>query len=248
MSSELRSELKRGNPIIAAWLTSASPLIAEAMASCGFNALIIDMEHGPIDEVSALTIFAAAERRGCPPLVRMPSADPYLARRLLDGGVQGLIIPCVENVAALDDFLRHCFYPPRGCRGTGLGRGNLWGDTFESHCTTFQPLIVPMIETCRGVAMAGAIAAHDAVDALFIGPYDLSADLGAPGDFSTEAYKNALNTTMDACRAAEKAPGIHQVAPVIDELRERLSEGYRFLAYGTDIIAMRRALSGLEGL
>ncbi len=248
MFQNLKYKLNQGDVVTACWVTSNSAVVAEAMASCGFDALVVDMEHGSIDEVGALAIFASAERRGCSPIVRLPYADPYLARRLLDGGVQGFIVPCVEDVTRFDDFVQHCFYPPQGCRGTGLVRGNLWGDEFGRHCKDFEPLIIPMIETRRGIAAARAIATHKAVDALFIGPYDLSADLGDPGNFSTEAFQSALAATIEACHAASKAPGIHQVAPLIDDLRARIDEGYRFIAYGTDIIAMRHALSGLETL
>ena len=152
MPQNLRAKLQGGAVVRVGWLTSNSPLVAEAMASCGFDALVIDMEHGPIDEMGATSIFASVERRECLPIVRLPSTEPYLARRLLDGGVQGLMVPCVEDIEVFEKFVGHCFYPPRGCRGTGLGRGNLWGDQFESHYKDFEPLIIPMIETgarCR---------------------------------------------------------------------------------------------------
>lgn len=248
MITDVKSKLRGGNPVVAGWLTTASPLVAEAMASCGFGVLVVDMEHGPIDEAAALVAFAAAERRGAAPLVRLPSADPYLARRLLDGGALGLIVPCVEDAGAFADFVSHCRYPPKGRRGTGLGRGNLWGDSFASHFNDFEPVILAMIETRKGVTAAGAIAAMEAVDGLFIGPYDLSADLGAAGDFTTTAFKDALTVTREACRAAGKAPGIHQVATDLNELRARIGEGYRFVAYGTDLIAMRHAFAGVENI
>jgi 2-keto-3-deoxy-L-rhamnonate aldolase RhmA len=107
----------------------------------------------------------------------------------------------------------------------------------------FRPVLVPMIETRRGVAAAEALAGLPVVDALFFGPYDLSADLGRPGDFADKEFRLALDAVKSACAHHGKAAGGHQVAPDRSELHRRVAEGFRFLAYGTDILAMRHALA-----
>lgn len=246
--TSLKSKLKNNGTAIGCWLSTSSSDIAEAMASCGFDWLAVDMEHGTTTIDSIPAIFAATERGGVIPLVRLPCADPYLARSLLDAGAQGLIIPVVEDAAEFSSFLSHCLYPPAGRRGVGLARCNRWGDDFESYLNTFQPLIVPQIETCAGVAAAESIAALESVDALFLGPYDLSASLGTAGDFTTAEFAAAIETVRMACERHSKALGIHQVAPVLADLEGKLSQGYRFIAYGTDVIAMRHAFSGLRNL
>ena len=111
---------------------------------------------------------------------------------------------------------------------------------------TFEPAIIAQIETAVGVANAGAIAALPEVDALFLGPYDLSASLGAPGDFDTPAFKEAIETVRAACRKHGKAEGIHQIEPDPAKLEARVKEGFRLLAYGTDLIAIRHAFRGLS--
>lgn len=242
MTETLKQRLRSGRPCIGAWSTVASPVVAEAMASCGFHWLAVDMEHGAIDLGDVPALFAAAERRGVTPLVRLPSADPYLARRLLDAGAQGLIVPVVESAEAFDAFARYCLYPPQGRRGVGLCRGNGWGDRFEAHFNDFSPVLVPQIETRAGVEAVDAIAALDVVDGLFIGPYDLSADLGTPGQFDTPEMAEMMARVNGAAAAAGKARGIHQVPPDPAQLRARLDEGYRFIAYATDVTAMRAAL------
>jgi 2-keto-3-deoxy-L-rhamnonate aldolase RhmA len=239
----LKQRLKAGDATIGAWLTTASDEVAEIMAAAGCDWLVVDMEHGSAGVKEALAAFRAAERHGVPGLARLPSADPYLARRLLDGGAAGLVVPVVESAAAFAAFAAHCLYPPQGRRGVGLSRCNDWGGQFQEYLGDFAPLLVPQIETVAGVAAAHSVAALAEVDALFLGPYDLSASLGAPGDHGSDRFKAAIATVRAACADHGKALGIHQVACQPAELRARLDEGFRFVAYGTDAIAIRHALA-----
>ena len=242
MQNSLKQRLARGEAAIGGWLTIASPVIAEAMASVGFHWVAVDMEHAPVGEDGLQGVFIALANCGAAPMVRLPSADPYLARRMLDAGAHGLIVPVVENADAFRDFARHCLYPPAGSRGVGLSRCNGWGDSFDDYLTGFAPVIVPQIETIAGVEAATSIAAMAEVDALFLGPYDLSASLGQRGDFTTPEFTAAIGSVRRACAAQGKPAGIHQVEPDPAALRARIDEGFGFVAYGTDMIAMRAAL------
>lgn len=248
MKNPVKEKLRGGQVALGTWHTVCSVEIAEALATLGFDWIAIDMEHGSADVSYAEQAFIAMERHGCAPFVRMPSADPYLARRLLDAGAQGLLVPVVEDAATFATFASHCLYPPEGRRGVALERFNRWGDDFASYIGGFQPVLVPMIESRKGVAAAEALAAQTSVDALFFGPYDLSADLGTPGDFSTAAFAEALAEVKDVCKRNGKPAGGHQVAPDATELRQRIADGFRFLAFGTDIIAMRQALSPVRDM
>jgi 2-keto-3-deoxy-L-rhamnonate aldolase RhmA len=244
----MKKNISLNNTLIGGWLTTSSPIVAEAMAICGFDWIAIDMEHGPSDEASVPAIFMALELHGVAPIVRLPSSDPYLARRMLDLGAAGLIVPVAESADSFSAFAAHCHYPTAGRRGVGLSRANRWGKTFESYNLEFEPVLIPQIETKKGAAAAASIAALECVDGLFVGPYDLSADLGAPGNFETEEYSAALSSIHEACKQSRKASGIHQVTPDHGELKKRLAEGYTFVAYGTDMIAMQHAFDGLSNL
>jgi 2-dehydro-3-deoxyglucarate aldolase len=246
MNTRIKSRLAAGETVIGTWHTVSSTEVADALASLGFDWIALDMEHGSAGVAYAEQAFVAMERHGCAPFVRMPSADPYLARRLLDAGAEGLLVPVVEDAGEFADFAAHCFYPPAGKRGVALERFNRWGDDFETYLRDFRPVLVPMIETRKGVEAADALAALPMVDALFFGPYDLSADLGAPGDFTTPEFAAALTAIQDACTRHGKAAGGHQVAPDAAELAQRIEDGFRLLAYGTDMIAMRHALAGFR--
>lgn len=245
MINVLKQRLAAGDSVLGAWLTTSSDEVAEIMASLGFDWLAVDMEHGSAGVKEAVAAFRVAERWGVAPMARLPSADPYLARRLLDNGAAGIIVPVVEDAEAFAGFIRHCLYPNAGRRGVGLSRCNEWGTRFESYLTGFAPVIVPQIETTKGVAAAAAIAALPEVDALFLGPYDLSASLGAAGDFTTAHFHQAVAEVKAACARHGKALGIHQVATDSGQLNDRLAEGARFVAYGTDAIAIRTALAAV---
>jgi len=242
MENRLKDRLRDGNVCVGGWLTVLSPVIAEAMASTGFHWVAIDMEHAPMSEGDVQGVFTAIEHCGAAPLARLPEADPYLARRLLDAGVHGLIVPVVESASAFQAFSRHCLYPPAGCRGVGLSRCNGWGASFDDYMDGFSPVLVPQIETVAGVEAAADIVALAEVDALFLGPYDLSASLGRRGDFSTPTFEGAVSAVRKTCTDHGKAAGIHQVEPDADALGARIEEGFGFIAYGTDMIAMRSAL------
>lgn len=242
MENQLKDRLAAKMPAIGGWLTVLSPVIAEAMASTGLHWVAIDMEHAPMSEGDIQGVFIAVEKCGAAPMVRLPSADPYLARRMLDAGAHGLIVPVVENATQFSDFSRHCLYPPAGMRGVGLSRCNGWGVTFDEYLEGFSPVLVPQIETLAGVSAAAEIAALDEVDALFLGPYDLSASLGKRGDFSTPEFADAVSVVRKTCEVQGIAAGIHQVEPDAAALQARIDEGFTFIAYGTDMIAMRAAL------
>ncbi len=242
----LKQRLKRGNVCIGAWLTVPCGQTADAMASCGFDWLAVDFEHGGFDVGSAQSAFVAANQYQVPALVRLPNADAYLARRLLDAGAEGLIIPVVENASDFETFVSHCLYPPNGKRGVGLSRCNRWGDAFDSYYKTFVPTLIPQIETATGVKNAAEIAALPYVDAVFLGPYDLSASLGCGGDFTTAVYQEHIDMVKNAAKQMGKPLGIHQVAPDRAELDDKIKQGFTFIAYATDMIAMRHALKSFR--
>ncbi len=246
MQNSLKSKLINQQLTFGGWLSTASPAVADAMASCRFDWIVVDLEHSPLDETNLANIFMAIENHDVSPLVRLPRADPFLARRSLDLGAAGAIIPTVESIEDFTDFAQHCIYPPAGCRGVGLSRANKWGSEFEDYFENFQPVLIPQIETRKGSDLALDIVSLEMVDGLFIGPYDLSADLGDPGNFESPEFKLTLTAIKEACANKQKVCGIHQVAPDQSALQAKIDKGYQFLAYGTDMIAMRHAFKNLR--
>jgi 2-dehydro-3-deoxyglucarate aldolase len=242
----LKTRLAAGQLAIGGWLSTGAPQIAEAMASLGFHWIALDMEHGSADLSEVEAVFMALERHNTAAVVRISNDNVHLARRLLDLGAKGLIVSTVEDAARFRDFAAYCLYPPTGKRGVGLSRCNRWGDDFDPYLATFRPVLIPQIETLKGVGAAEELAGDDAVDGFFFGPYDLSCDLGKPAQFATPEFQQCKDQIKAACARYGKASGMHQVAPDTDALQGLIDEGFRFVAYGNDVIAMRHALSGIR--
>jgi len=242
----LRNALKQGLPSIGAWQMTKDINITSAMASLGFDWLVIDLEHTTINLSDAEAIIYAAELYNVIPMARLANDDPYTARRLLDAGIKGLLIPGVEDADKLTSFIKHCYYPVTGCRGLGLTRVNMWGDELDEYIREFNPFIVPQIETPRGVEQLRKIVRVDGVDAVFIGPYDLSANMGIHGQINHPDMKYAMDDIRKICQESGIAVGIHQVDPDLDKLESCIEDGYKFIAYSTDIISMRKAMGGFR--
>jgi len=245
MLNDLRNKVKAGNATVGVWQMTSDVSTTCVMASLGFDWIVVDLEHSMIDLGRVESIFIAAERYDVVPLVRLPNMDPYLARRLLDSGAQGILIPVVEEAKKLSNFIKHCLYPPKGKRGLGLIRANLWGDELEKYYAEFKPLIIPQIETLKGYDNLEEILDEDAVDGIFIGPYDLSASIGLPGDLEHPKMKKILSDIKKTTLKKNKFVGIHQVEPDKESLNKKIEDGYNFVAFSTDTVAIRYALQGI---
>ena len=232
--------------IFAAWQQLASPQVTIAMASMGFDWIVVDLEHSSITTQEAEAIFMAAERHNAKPFVRLPSADPYLARRLLDAGATGLFVPVIESREELDYFAQYCFFPPKGKRGLGLTRANYWGKNLEEYFNEFKPTIIAQIETKKGAENIADIVSSGFLDGIMIGPYDLSASLGTPGQFDNEAFKDICASVTVKAKNHKKMVGYHQVEPNAKMLQKCIKDRYDFIAYGTDIVALRHALQDIK--
>lgn len=231
-------------PKIVAWQQSSSHHITSAMASIGFDWLVIDLEHSAISLNEIEPIFLAASNNGAKPFARLPSHDPFLARRLLDSGAEGLFIPVIETLEEFESFAKHCFFPPKGRRGVGLVKANNWGDKFEEYYSNFDPILIAQIETKLGAENISSIVQSECLSGVMIGPYDLSASLGTPGNFEDANFKSACTKIISTTKEFNKDIGFHQVKPVKEELIKRQEEGYDFIIYGTDIIALKHAFEG----
>lgn len=231
---------------IAAWQQLPSIQSTVSMTQLGFDWIIVDLEHTTITTHETEGIFIAAERHGCKPFVRLPSADPYLARRLLDAGAQGVLVPVVESREEFDRFAKHCFYPSKGKRGLGLVRANEWGEKLQEYFESFSPIIIAQIETLKGAENICSILESEFLDGIMIGPYDLSASIGNPGIFEDTTFIQTCNNILNKAREKKIMIGYHQVIPDLDLLKKRMEEGYDFIAYGTDVVAIKHALKGIS--
>ena len=225
-----------------------SPDVAELLASGGFDWVTIDLEHGAISRHQLPDLFRSIELHGAVPLARVALPDGSHCQQALDSGAAGVVIPRVESAAQLSDIVAGCMWPPAGKRGVGFSRANLFGRRFEDYKNEAQqPLIVAQIESKSAVASIASLLAVRGLDAVMIGPYDLSASLGVPGQVDHPDVRAAVSEVLKACRKAGVPSGMHVVQPDPKRLENEISAGHRFLAYGVDAVFVSHSAQNPRG-
>ena len=213
--------------------------VAEIMGRAGYDWVAIDMEHGAISHHQLPNLFRALELGGTLPLVRLAVGTARECKQALDAGAGGVIVPMIETAAQLIQVRDDCRWPPTGTRGVGFSRANHFGETFDQYALEAQePLLIAMIENVKTLDELDLILQVGGLDAVFIGPYDLSASMGLTGQFEAKEFSKAMNTIRERCATNRVACGLHVVMPDVSILRQRLSEGYLFIAYSIDAVFM----------
>ena len=221
-----------------------SPDIAEVLATAGFDWIAIDLEHGAISRHQLPDLFRAIELHGVLPFARVALPDGNLCQQALDSGAAGVIIPRVESATQLSEIVAGCMWPPAGKRGVGFSRANVFGRRFEEYkAEAQQPIIVAQIESKTAVASMSSLLSVKGLDAVMIGPYDLSASLGVPGDIENAEVRASVGEVVKACKKAGIPSGIHVVQPDPKKLESEIAAGHRFLAYGTDAVFLSTSAS-----
>jgi 2-dehydro-3-deoxyglucarate aldolase len=211
--------------------------IAEIMGRAGYQWVAIDMEHGPVSVSQLPDIFRALELGGTLPLARVASPLPINCRQALDQGAAGVVIPMISSASQLESIISECHWPPRGRRGVGFQRANVFGKFFDEYLEESQEaLVVAQIEHVDAVNNLESIVAVNGLDAIMVGPYDLSASLGITGDFENKKYLETLSRILAVCAKHKMPCGMHVVQPDTKMLEQRIREGYTFIAYGVDTV------------
>lgn len=242
--------LASGKVPVGAWLMMDSPVSAEAMSFAGFDFLVVDMEHSAADVAGARgQLQAIAGAPACTVLVRLPGGDPVTVKKVLDIGAQTLMFPMIHSVKDARAAVAATRYPPLGIRGVAaMHRASRYGavDGYLGRAAG-EVSIIAQIETVRGVEAAFDIASVDGVDALFVGPADLSADLGLLGQIAHPSVYTHADRVIDAARRAGKAVG----ALAADEAiaARYLGAGCSFIAIGSDLgFMMQRARAVVDAV
>lgn len=233
----LRSRLRGGGVTVGSWMQLPNSSVAEIMGQAGYDWVAVDLEHGAIDLQVLPDLFRALELGGTLPLARLAQATAQSCKQVCDAGAGGVIAPMVESAEQLREIVSWSRWPPAGRRGVGFSRANLFGRHFERYAQEAQsPLVVAMIEHGRAVENLESILSVDGLDAILIGPYDLSASLGMTARFDEPVFVAALERIRSLCSARGVPCGLHVVAPDPALLRQRVNEGYRFIAYSIDSV------------
>lgn len=208
------------------------------LATGPFDWLCIDLEHTTISIAQAGKIIRIADLAGCPVLVRLSAHDPAQIKRVLDAGATGIIAPMVNTPAEAAAVVSAATYPPRGTRGVGLARAQNYGVGFREYLERMNRdlVCIMQVEHIDGVNNLEEILAVEGVDGFFIGPYDLSASLGHPGEFDHPDVVAAMERVAEVVERPEVLAGVHVVEPEPERLERMITAGYRFVAYASDML------------
>jgi len=234
LNDTFREKLRRGDRLIGTLLSLPSPELAEIASGAGFDWLFLDMEHGPLEARDILRLVRAT-RAPCASLVRIPENREIWVKKALDTGAAGIIIPRVNSAEEAAKAVHWGKYPPEGGRSVGFSRANRYGARFQENVETAnqETVIVAQVEHIDGVRDIEAILGVSGVDAVFIGPYDLSASLGKPGRIQDEDVRDAIRTVAKACARRRVPVGIFALNT--EGAAKALGEGYTLVCSGIDV-------------
>lgn len=231
-----KDKLRAGEPALGGWIMIGHPSVAEILAGEGFDWLGVDMEHTSISVREFHELALAVQGADVDLLARLPGHHPDLAKRLLDSGADGIIVPAINSPEDARRAVAMAKFPPDGTRGASLCRASDFGRNFESYYRQHNDnvLVVCMLEHVDAVTNVEAILETPGIDATLIGPYDLSASMGIPGQLDHPDVQAAQQTIVDACNRHGVPAGIHVVSVDGDRLRQRIDQRFRFIACGID--------------
>lgn len=238
MISEIKNKLRFGKPTIGSWMQIPNASVAEIMGKSGYDWVAVDLEHGHFSNESIPGIFRALELGGTAPFARVSQCEQYEIKRVLDAGAVGLILPMIESAKQLKRGIEYAYYPPKGERGVGYCRANLFGKSFETHQKNSlnNTVIVAQIEHIRAVENLDEILQVKRLDAIMVGPYDLSGSMGLTGQFEDLRFIETMEKISWKAKEHSIPMGAHVVKPMKKDLEKAISEGYQFIAYGIDSV------------
>ncbi len=232
----LKDNLCNNKLTIGSWISIAHPDVVEVMASAGFDWLVVDMEHTATDINTAKNLIATIKAKGMQPLVRVGTNDELIIKRVLDSGAEGVIVPMIKTADEAKKAVSFVKYPPFGKRGVGLYRAQDYGTSFNEYkkWNEDNSVVIAQIEHVDAVKNIDEILQVEGLDGTMVGPYDLSASMGFPGEYDREDVKEALEKVKEACKRHNKPLGFHVIKSEAKFLQEKIHEGYTFLAFSID--------------
>ncbi len=235
MTHMFRQKLRDGELLVGTLSTLPSPEIAEVLAGLLFDWLFIDTEHGSFGALDAQALLQAAGSR-CPCLVRVPAGQEVWIKKALDIGAAGVIVPQVNSVEQAERVVRLCKYPPEGTRGVGIARAHGYGLQFQEYVDSANEAVAVVIQIEHADALedVAAIVSVPGIDAVLIGPYDLSASLGKMGQVTDPKVQDAIAHIRETCLAAGVRLGAFGVDAAA--VQPFIDQGFTLIAVGTDML------------
>ncbi len=236
----VKERLRNRKRIFGAWTSLAHPSISEIFSRMGIDFIGIDIEHSTISQEQSQRIIAASQANGTLCLPRVASHNPEMIRRLLDSGADGVIVPNVATSEEVEAVIGWVKYPSRGRRGYGIARGQGYGFDFAEYTSTWNEVstVIVQIESIQAVENIDKILSYDEIDAVMIGPYDISGSLGIPGQIEHKKVKDAAQRVIDACIRHSKSCGTQVTEPDLKNVEEQFNSGFTFVVLASDIFLL----------
>jgi 2-dehydro-3-deoxyglucarate aldolase len=241
MKETFRTRLKRNEFLLGTLLTLPSPELAEVLSLTGLDWLFVDLEHSPMDAAAAQAVLqAVAGRLDC--LLRVPANDEVWIKKALDTGATGVIVPQVNSAAEARQAVGWSRYPPQGTRSVGLGRAQGYGTDLQGYLgrSNAEVVLVVQAEHIQAVQNIEAILQVEGIDAVLVGPYDLSNSMGLPGQVEHPEVQAAIAQVRQACQAQGMPLGIFTTST--EKAVELKEQGYSLLAVSTDALMVSAAV------
>jgi 2-keto-3-deoxy-L-rhamnonate aldolase RhmA len=249
MESDLRKRLIQGDLLKGTIISLPCPQVAELLSGAGFDWLFIDGEHGPLS-VGDIQLLLQAAQPHCPCVVRLAANDAVHVKQALDTGADGIIAPLVNDADTAARVASWARYPPLGTRSVGIARAQGYGASFASYMATAntQVAVVVQVEHIDAVANIDSILDVEGIDGVFVGPYDLSASMGKPGQVNDADVQHQIETVRQACLQHSVPIGIFGVDAAA--VQPFVQQGYTLIAMGMDSLLLiqsaQKALSRLK--
>ncbi len=237
----MRERWAAGETAIGGWLAIANSFSAEIMARCDFDYICVDTQHGIVDYSDSWAMLQAINLGSATPLVRVPWNEPGIIGKSLDAGARGVVVPMVNTREQAEAAVRACRYAPAGGRSYGPARVlRQEGPDYYQHANA-DVAVIPMIETVEAISNLDEILSVPGVDAIYVGPSDLSVSLGLlpANNDGIAAFDEAYATIVAGCNRHGVIPGCHATAELCER---RMEQGFRLITITSDAVALTGAL------
>jgi 2-dehydro-3-deoxyglucarate aldolase len=234
--NSLKDKLSNKSLTIGSWVTIPSTEIIEILSTAGFEWLVIDLEHTSITLSEAKNLIQTIQANGMNALVRVSSNNETEIKKVLDIGANGIIVPMIKSKEEIEQAVSFTQYPPNGVRGVGLNRVHKYGTGFKEYKESSQSeiVVIAQIEHIDAVNKLEDILSCPGLDGTIVGPYDLSASMGHPGDYNRDDVLEALQKVESTTLASNKSLGFHVIESDHSYTLQKINQGYTFLAFSMD--------------
>lgn len=236
----LKNKLRNRERLFAGWVSYSHPSITETFARAGFDFIAIDMEHSTITLPEAQRIIAASQSEGVPCLPRPVSHSNDWVKPLIESGADGMLIQMVNKPEEVQSLINDIKYPPLGKRSYGVNRAQAYGFDFDRYISNWnkESIFMIQVESIEAVENIESLVGFEEVDAVMIGPLDISGSLGVPGQTSHPLVIEASKKVINACKKYGKSCGTQVADSNMKSVQDLFDLGYTFAILGSDLFVL----------